>query len=102
MRDPDITELPRFVQVRAYDKGAATASVTVVDQGKEWHWSRPLIDGTRLDARDVADYAKHLGMDEAVQMYCITPEMIQAAIDWRTKHPRWRPRKTGEQRKAID
>lgn len=91
---PHITDLPRFVQKRAYDKGlAANARVVVVTKGEGWLYSRPLIEGTRIDARDMAASAAHYGVEDTARWYAITPEQVEAAVEWRKQHPRWRPGK---------
>lgn len=80
-------------QRRAYDRGVEVARVVEVGPSFHtpgWLWDRPLILGTRLDARQVADTFKAFGMDECIAQYCITPEMVTAAVVWRQKHPRWR------------
>ena len=98
MNEVCVADLPRFVQKRAHDKGHAIAATGITEvgpsfgSGDSWWWDRPLIDGTRLDAREVASYFKQFGMDETLLTYghSITPEQVMAAVAWRKKHPRWR------------
>lgn len=100
MNEPHISDLPRFIQRRAFDKNPPRI-VEVgpsFGSGEDWLWDRPLIEGTRLDAREVASYVEQLGMEEALATYCVPQEQIEAAVAWRKAHPKWRPprRKSGE------
>ena len=97
MSDVDVTDLPRFVQERGYAKGVLVARVVEVGPSFNtpgWLWDRPLIDGTRMDARDVAEHWRAHGIEDCLLIWPhLTPEQIHAAVAWRSEHPRWRARR---------
>lgn len=81
---PATADLPRFVQVRAYDKGLAVARI-VRDPMRRF--GAPTIEGTRISPFDLTGELEVEAIERVAEVYDLTVEQVVVARDWLAAHP---------------